>query len=226
MTDLDLGMNNWVSTPFKPITKPINRGKVLTTEELERLGKFQRYADVDGDGIPYRTLPGTKHPLAAYFTRGTGHTINATYSERPEDWKLIIDRLAKKFETARKELPPPVIDLANDGKADIGIIAYGSTDVAMSEARHQLETESDIKTDYLRIRALPAHEKVREFIANHRVTYVVEQNRDAQLASILRMDWPEVATNIKSVLYYDGLPIDARSISDGIVASEKVRKSP
>jgi 2-oxoglutarate ferredoxin oxidoreductase subunit alpha len=164
--------------------------------------------------------------LAAYFTRGTGHTINATYSERPEDWKLIIDRLAKKFETARKELPPPVIDLANDGKADIGIIAYGSTDVAMSEARHQLETESDIKTDYLRIRALPAHEKVREFIANHRVTYVVEQNRDAQLASILRMDWPEVATNIKSVLYYDGLPIDARSISDGIVASEKVRKSP
>lgn len=218
ITDLDFGMNYWMSDPFKPLTKPLDRGKVLTAEQLTKLGKFQRYADVDGDGIPYRTLPGTKHPLAAYFTRGTGHTINATYSEKSEDWQYGLDRLAKKFETARKQLPAPVI--SNKG-SDIGIIAFGSSDPAVEEARFLLESESSIKTDYLRMRALPAHAQVQEFIEKHRVTYLVEQNRDAQMASILRAEWPELANKIKSVLHYNGLPLDARSVTTAISTGEK-----
>jgi len=218
MTDLDFGMNNWMSDPFKPMTKPLDRGKVLSADDLERIKKFQRYADVDGDGIPFRTLPGTKHPLAAYFTRGTGHTVNATYSEDHDNWKAGLDRLAKKFETARKELPAPVI--SNKG-SDIGIIAFGSSDPAVEESRFQLEDELSIKTDYLRMRALPAHAQVKEFIEKHRVTYLVEQNRDAQMASILRAEWPEIATKIQSVLHYNGMPVNARFITDAVLNVEK-----
>src|SRR4029077_13532512 len=112
MTDLDLGMNSWMSEPFMPLAKPIDRGKVLSSADLERLGQFARYKDIDGDAIPYRTLPGTAHPLAAYFTRGTGHTEDATYSEKPQHWKANLDRLARKFDTARKLLPRPVIESA------------------------------------------------------------------------------------------------------------------
>lgn len=120
MTDLDLGMNNWMSEPFKYPTTPINRGKVLTAADLEKAGKFERYADVDGDGIPYRTLPGTDHPLGAYFTRGSGHTAKATYTEKPEDYLYLMDRLAKKFETAKKHVPAPVVDTVSGAKIEIG----------------------------------------------------------------------------------------------------------
>jgi 2-oxoglutarate ferredoxin oxidoreductase subunit alpha len=109
MTDLDLGMNSWMSEPFDPITKPLDRGKLLSAEELNKLGEFGRYKDVDGDGICYRTIPGTNHPNAAYFTRGTGHTDMATYSEKPKDWKNNMDRLARKFDTARKHMPRNVL---------------------------------------------------------------------------------------------------------------------
>ena len=217
MTDLDLGMNSWMTDPFTPLTKPIDRGKVLSAEDLTRVGQFARYRDVDGDGIPYRTLPGTDHPLAPYFTRGTGHNEAATYSEKPKDWKNNLDRLVRKFDTARKLLPRPVIETAPG--ATIGVIAYGSSDMAVREARAMLAARG-VPLDYLRLRALPIDTEVRDFVRDHRVVYLVEQNRDAQAASILRLEMPERATAIRSVLHYSGLPIDAQSVVEGITAQE------
>ena len=217
MTDLDLGMNSWMTDPFLPLTKPIDRGKVLSAEDLERVGQFGRYRDVDGDGIPYRTLPGTDHPLAPYFTRGTGHNEAATYSEKPKDWKNNLDRLVRKFDTARTLLPRPVIETAPG--ATIGVIAYGSSDMAVREARAMLAARG-VPLDYLRLRALPIDTEVRDFVRDHRVVYLVEQNRDAQAASILRLEMPERATAIRSVLHYSGLPIDAQSVIDGITEQE------
>jgi 2-oxoglutarate ferredoxin oxidoreductase subunit alpha len=221
MSDLDLGMNNWMSDPFPPIDKPIDRGKVLDAAALAKLGEFKRYKDVDRDGICYRTLPGTDHPLGAYFTRGTGHTDAATYSEKPKDWKDNMDRLARKFETARKLMPRPVLRTAPGGAAEIGIIAYGSSDPAVEEARFRLQKERGLGTDYLRLRALPIDGDVRAFIAEHRVVYVVEQNRDAQCASILRLECPARATAIRSVLHYSGLPLDAETVIEQILAEEQ-----
>jgi 2-oxoglutarate ferredoxin oxidoreductase subunit alpha len=217
MMDLDLGMNSSMSEPFSPPTKPIDRGKVLSTADLERLGEFARYKDIDGDAIPYRTLPGTDHPLAAYFTRGTGHTEQATYSEKPHHWKANLDRLSRKFDTARKLLPRPVVETAPG--ASVGIIAFGSSDMAVREARTILAANAT-PTDYLRLRALPIDTEVRDFIRAHRIVYVVEQNRDAQVASILRLEMPDRATMIRSVLHYSGLPIDAQSVVDGITQQE------
>lgn len=218
MSDLDLGMNFWISNPFKTPTKDMDRGKVLTAEDLERAKKFERYRDVDGDGIPYRTLPGTKHPAAAYFNRGTGHTAAATYSEKPEDWKSNIDRLSKKFDTARKEVPAPIIE--KDSKSDIGIIAYGSSDPAVKESLFQLKSEAKLEIGYMRLRALPVSDAVRNYVASHRVIYLVEQNRDAQMASILRMEYPDLAPKIVSILHYNGMPIDARTITENILKHE------
>jgi 2-oxoglutarate ferredoxin oxidoreductase subunit alpha len=221
MLDLDLGMNSWMSDPFKPITTPIDRGKVLTAEDLTKLGDFGRYKDVDGDGITYRTLPGVDHPLGAYFTRGTGHTDAATYSEKPKDWKNNMDRLVRKFDTARKLMPRPIIETTPG--ADIGIIAFGSSDPSVQEARTLL-AEGGTKTDYLRLRALPIDVDVREFIANHRVVYVVEQNRDAQCTSILRLECPDRATSIKAVLNYNGLPLDAVTVVEQVLGEEQKEK--
>jgi 2-oxoglutarate ferredoxin oxidoreductase subunit alpha len=223
MTDLDLGMNNWMSEPFKPITKPIDRGKVLSDADLAKVEHFARYKDIDSDGICYRTLPGSSHPSSAYFTRGTGHTDNATYSEKPEDWAGNLDRLARKFETARKLMPRPIVKTMPG--ADIGIIAFGSSDPAVEEARYLLEHDEKTKTDYLRLRALPIDQDVRDFITSHRVVYIVEQNRDAQCASILRLECPEQATKMKSVLHYNGLPIDAMSIVEDILEQERKGKA-
>jgi 2-oxoglutarate/2-oxoacid ferredoxin oxidoreductase subunit alpha len=224
MTDLDIGMNSWMSDPFVPIAKPIDRGKVLTAEDLTRLGEFGRYKDLDGDGICYRTLPGTNNPIGTYFTRGTGHTDTATYSEKPHDWKNNIDRLARKFDTSRKLLPRPAIELVPG--AEIGIIAYGSSDPAVQEARAALKADSSVVADYLRLRALPVDTDVRSFIESHRVVYVVEQNRDAQVASILRLEMPERAPSIQSILHYSGLPIDAQTIVEGVLAAEAGAKKP
>lgn len=223
MLDLDLGMNSWMSDPFEPLTKPIDRGKVLTAEDLTRIGSFARYKDVDGDAIPYRTLPGTDHPLAAYFTRGTGHTDAATYSEKPKDWKNNMDRLARKFDTARTLMPRPVLHTMPG--AEVGIIAFGSSDGAVEEARAKLKKDKGVATDYLRLRALPIDKEVRAFIDQHEVVYVVEQNRDAQCASILRLECPSRTLAIESVLHYSGLPIDAQSIVEGILAGQ-ARRSP
>jgi 2-oxoglutarate/2-oxoacid ferredoxin oxidoreductase subunit alpha len=222
LQDLDLGMNSWMSDPFKPIDAPIRRGKVLSAQELDKVGEFARYRDVDGDGIPYRTIPGTDHPLAAYFTRGTGHTDRATYSEKPHDWKDNIDRLARKFETARKKMPRPVV--SSMAGADIGIIAYGSSDPAVQEARDRLHKTHGVATDYLRLRALPIDVEVREFIAKHRVTYIVEQNRDGQCAQIIMLDCKEEIPKMRNILHYSGLPIDGQFIVDQLLAQEAQEK--
>src|SRR5579864_1205656 len=219
LSDLDLGMNNWMSKPFTYPDKPIHRGKVLSEADLKRLGSFARYKDVDGDGIPYRTLPGTDHPAASYFTRGSGHNDKAQYSERGEDYVRNVDRLARKFETARAFVPGPVEEVS--GTSKIGIIAFGTSHWAVTEAHDQMKKEHGLKTDYLRLRAYPFNQQVHEFIAEHERIYVVEQNRDAQMLDLLKLDAaPDQIVKLRSVLHYDGLPIDARSVSDEIIAQE------
>jgi 2-oxoglutarate/2-oxoacid ferredoxin oxidoreductase subunit alpha len=220
MSDLDLGMNNWMSDPFPYPDKPIDRGKVLSKEDLDKLGGFGRYKDVDGDAIGYRTLPGTKHPAAAYFTRGSGHNAQGNYSERPEDYENNMERLRRKFENVRAVAPSPVIESMPN--AEIGIIAFGTTHWALTESRDQLRDEHKLATDYLRIRAFPFSHEVADFVRSHKRVYVVEQNRDAQMFSLLRIDLDnELVAKLRSVARLDGLPIDARSVTDEIAAMEE-----
>jgi 2-oxoglutarate ferredoxin oxidoreductase subunit alpha len=217
LSDLDLGMNNWMAHPFQYPDKPPDRGKVLTSEDLERLGQFERYRDVDGDGIPYRTLPGTPHPLAAYFTRGSGHNEKAGYSERPEDYKNLMDRLARKMDTARSFVPQPLVDL--NPSARVGLIAYGTTDWAVVESRDQLKEEG-IESSYLRIRALPFTADVQDFVNRHDRVYVIEQNRDGQMGDLIKLKVGRQCDRIQKVLHYTGYPIDARTITEAISAAE------
>jgi len=220
MSDLDLGMNNWMSDPFEyPDDIPIDRGKVLTEEDLQRLGRFSRYLDADGDGIPYRTIPGTAHPAAAYFTRGSGHNEEAEYTERPTDYVRLMDRLAKKFVTARQFVPRPVVEKA--AGAQIGVIAYGSTHHAIEECRDQLRSEQGLESSYLRIRALPFSQEVEDFIVEHDRIYVVEQNRDGQMRDLLRLEYPDLSLKLRTVRHYNGIPIDARFVTNAILAQEK-----
>ena len=221
MLDLDLGMNYWMADQFKYPTAPLKRGKVLTSEDLDRLGSFERYRDVDGDGICYRTLPGTENPAAAYFTRGTGHNEAAQYSEKPDDWVRNMDRLARKFKTARKLVPPPVIDEVEG--ASLAMIVCGTTDLAAVESREQLADEHGLKTSYMRLKAYPFGEDLVDFIRGHDRVYVVDQNRDGQLFQLIRTDCPaELVSRLRSVRYYGGLPIDARTITDSIAEQEEL----
>jgi 2-oxoglutarate ferredoxin oxidoreductase subunit alpha len=212
LSDLDLGMNLWMSRPFSYPETGFDRGKVLGRDELERLeGQWGRYRDVDGDGIPYRTLPGTEHPAAAYFTRGSGHDENARYTESAEVYAANMDRLARKFETARKLVPEPL--LQGPGDARIGLIAFGTTHHAVVEAMDELAADG-IRVDYMRIRALPLTEGVAEFIDGHERCYVIEQNRDGQLYDQLRLAVaPELVGRLRSIRHYDGRPIPAQSIT-------------
>lgn len=222
-TDLDLGMNNWMSDPFTYPEKELDRGKVLTAEDLERLkGDWGRYRDVDGDGIPYRTLPGTEHPAASYFTRGSGHNPDARYSERPEVFSNLLDRLGRKHDTARSVIPQPVVDKVDGAK--IGLIAYGSTDLPMEEARVQLEREYGVKTDYLRLRALPLNERTTEFVNQHEAVFVIEQNKDGQMGDLIRLHVGKACEKVHKVLHYDGLPIDARFITDTISQHQGIER--
>jgi len=219
MSDLDLGMNNWMSDPFPYPKTPIERGKVLTKEDLSKLGGFSRYKDVDGDGVGYRTLPGTEHPAAAYFTRGSGHNDKALYSERPQDYEANMERLQRKFEHARGLVPAPVSETMPN--AEIGIIAFGSSHWALTESRDQLRDEYKVATDYLRIRAYPFAHEIADFVRTHKRVYVVEQNRDAQMMSLLKLDLDNaLAPKLRSVARLDGLPLDARSVTDEIIAME------
>lgn len=218
MSDLDLGMNNWMCDPFKPIEKEISRGKLLSAEQLEAQKGFKRYADVDGDGIPYRTLPGVESDYAAYFTRGTGHRDDATYTESSVDWKKNIDRLKRKHDTARKLVPESIF--VGSGKQKRAIVAYGSSDPAIFEALHILSKTYNLEFDYMRIRALPATQKTIEFMKNHETVYFVEQNRDGQMASIIRAEEPELAVRIKPILHYDGMSISATAIVKLILNAE------
>ncbi len=219
LTDLDLGMNNWMSDPFDYPEKPLDRGKVLTKEDLDRLGGFARYRDVDGDAVGWRTLPGTKHPKAAYFTRGSGHNDAAGYTERPDEYQKVMERLTRKFESARKLLPAPVA--VKDGTSKIGFLAYGTTDFALRESMEQVKKEYGKDVDYMRIRAYPFAHEIHDFVASHERVYVVEQDRDGQLASLLKLDLPaEQVVKLRSILHYNGLPIDARTITEEFAAKE------
>jgi len=219
MSDLDLGMNNWMSDPFPYPTAPIQRGKVLSKEDLDRLGGFARYKDVDGDGIGYRTLPGTVHPAAAYFARGSGHNEKAQYSERADDFENNMERLNRKFETARSFVPRPEITRGHNAK--IGIIGYGTSHWGITESRDQLRDEYKIETDYLRLRAYPFTREVHEFIEQHEHVYVVEQNRDAQMLELLKLDAkPALIGRLRSIAHITGLPLDARSITDELTSME------
>ncbi|HLW18140.1 MAG TPA: 2-oxoacid:acceptor oxidoreductase family protein [Actinomycetota bacterium] len=217
MMDLDLGMNNWMADPFTYPEKPINRGKLLTQETLKRIGEWGRYKDVDGDGIPYRTIPGDQMPV--YFARGSGHNAKGQYSERPDDYVDNMDRLSRKFETARTHVPKPVIDM--NPKAKVGFIAFGTSEYATAESRDQLREEMKFDTSYFRLRAYPFTDELVKFVDAHERIYVIEQNRDAQLLQLLKLELtPERIAKLRSVLHYSGLPIDARSITDDVLAQE------
>jgi 2-oxoglutarate ferredoxin oxidoreductase subunit alpha len=219
LSDLDLGMNNWMAEPLPYPETPLDRGKVLSKADLDRLGGFARYRDVDGDGIGWRTLPGTDHPRAAYFTRGTGHDDQAGYSEKSEVFEQNMARLRRKLEGARPALPQPV--LTGTGSR-LGLLAHGSSDPAVREALGQLQREAGLGADYLRVRAWPFAAAVRDFVAGHDRVYVVEQDRDAQLLALLRLELePQLAGRLRSVAHLTGLPIDARSVTDEILAQER-----
>ncbi len=219
MSDLDLGMNNWMASCFAYPQESLRRGKVLTGEELNQASEFARYLDVDGDGIPYRTLPGNPHPWAAYFTRGSGHNEKAQYSERPEEYTRNMDRLARKYETARGRVPGPVVDY-NPG-AEVGLVAFGSSHWALVEARDQLCSLHSVETSYLRLRAFPFSDEVERFLRAHNRVYVVEQNRDGQACDLIRLAIdPREVVKLRSVRHYDGLPITARAIVKQVMEQE------
>ena len=219
MSDLDLGMNNWMSEPFQYPDKPQKRGKVLSAEDIERLGGFARYKDIDGDAIGYRTLPGTDHPAAAWFARGSGHNEKGHYSERPDDYANNMDRLARKFDTTRTLVPKP--EIVRNAGHEVGIIAYGTSHHAVVETLEQLQSEYGVNSDYLRLRAYPFTRETHQFVAAHKRVYVIDQNRDGQMLQLLKLDVPvpDIA-RLRSVRHYNGLPIDARSITDDIISQE------
>jgi 2-oxoglutarate ferredoxin oxidoreductase subunit alpha len=221
LSDLDLGMNLWMTPAFQYPDKPFDRGKVLSKEDLDRLaGEWARYKDVDGDGVTYRTLPGTDHPAAGFFTRGSGHDEHARYTENAGSYARNMDRLSRKFETARMALPAPVID--ETAKSPVGLIAFGSTHAAVIEARERL-ADSGRTFDYMRIRALPLSAEVAEFVRRHERMYVVEQNRDGQMFDLIRLALPpDLNDRVRSIRHYDGQPIPADSIVEPLMETEAV----
>jgi 2-oxoglutarate ferredoxin oxidoreductase subunit alpha len=220
-SDLDLGMNNWMSNAFEYPEAPQKRGKVLTKEDLDRLGGFGRYTDVDGDGVGWRTLPGTAHPAAAYFTRGSGHDAKAAYTEKPAEYVANVDRLLRKFESIRAAAPSPIADEREDAR--IGIVYCGTSRYGCEESRDQLREESGIETSALRLRAYPFHPDLQDFIERHERVYVVDQNRDGQLHGLMRLDLdPRLTAKLRSIRHYNGLPLDARSVTEEIVRQEGI----
>jgi len=221
LTDLDLGMNNWMTKAFEYPDQPMDRGKVLWEDDLEKMlqernGDWGRYLDIDGDGIPYRTVPGNRHPRSAYFARGTGHDPYGRYSEEPEIWEKGLERLTKKIENARTLCPQPEL---HQSSSRIGIISFGSADPAVCEARDMMAANG-FKTDYLRLRSVPFSPMVRDFIYNHDVVYVVELNRDGQMKQLLTIDNSEMAGKLVSVCHTDGLPLTAQWIAGKITELE------
>jgi len=222
LTDLDLGMNLWMADPFEFPKVPIHRGKVLDAEALAQLeeatpGGWGRYKDVDGDGIPYRTLPGTGDGAGAYFTRGSGHDEYAHYTEDGELYTKNVDRLRRKIDEAAERMPGPLVE--GDG-AEVGILTVGTCHDAVQVARERLREQHAMETDFLRVRAFPFAASIREWIDAHERVYVVEQNRDAQLRRMLVMDFSGLANRLRPVLHYDGLPLDARTVVTQILAAE------
>jgi 2-oxoglutarate ferredoxin oxidoreductase subunit alpha len=218
LSDLDLGMNMHICPRFEYPESPMNRGKVLDAAALEKINSFERYKDVDGDGVAYRTLPGTRHPRAGYFTRGTGHDEAGLYSEDPEVYKKNMIRLNQKWETARTQVPKPIVDSRANTK--VGIVMFGATREAVYEARFLLQKKG-VETNAMRIRAMPFSPECEEFLDAHERIYVVEQNRDGQMLLVLRMIMPQYWEKCHSILTFDGLPPDAETICEAIFEKEK-----
>ena len=223
LSDLDMGMNQWMSKPFEYPKTDMDRGKLLWEKDLdERKGNWGRYLDVDKDGIPYRTLPGNQHPLAAYFARGTGHDEYARYSEEAPVWHRNMDRLKRKHETAKKFVPQPIVK--NVKGAKVGIVGFGSTESAIQEARDQLAA-TGLKSGMMRVRSLPFTKKVETFLEAYDEIVVVEMNRDGQLFLLLCQDFPALAPKLRCAAYQDGLPASASWIRERILdALEKTKK--
>lgn len=221
MLDLDLGMNYWTSAKFAYPDWDMDRGKVLNADDIERLeGDWGRYRDVDGDGITYRTLPGNPHPQAAYFARGTGHDLDANYSEREDDWIENMERLRKKMLSARQWLPEPVIDPSPNTR--IAFVAAGTSHEAVRESRCQLREEFGCEVAYCRVRGYPFSQRTGDFMASYERVYVVEQNRDGQLRTLLRRQFPAIHYRLRSVRYFGGMSLDARTVTESIVEQEKL----
>ncbi len=219
LSDLDFGMNQWMTAPFKYPDTPMDRGKVLWEEDIERLkGDWGRYRDVDGDGIAYRTLPGNRHPQSSYFARGTGHDENARYTEDNDKWHALMDRLKRKYDLARDSMPEPISEI--DKNADVGLIYFGSVEPAIKEARHVL-LEKGLPTSSMRLRAVPFSNKIEKFIADHERVYIVEMNRDGQMHQLLTIEYPQLATKLISIAFMDGLPLTAKYIYEAIIANEE-----
>ncbi len=218
MSDLDLGMNLWMADPFEYPEGGIDRGKVLDEAGLAAVKDWGRYKDVDGDGIPYRTLPGTPGGKGAFFTRGSGHDEYARYTESGEKYVENVDRVRRKIQGSADYLPQPVVDAPG---SPIGLIAYGTSDDAVREARDQLRAEEGIETDYLRIRAFPFPESLRTFVESHERVYVIDQNSDGQMRMLISVEMPDLAPQLTSIRHYTGMPLDARTVSDAVVALEK-----
>jgi 2-oxoglutarate ferredoxin oxidoreductase subunit alpha len=224
--DLDLGMNLWSSEPLKLNQEPFDLGKRLSAQDLDewtKAGKkFRRYFDQDGDGIPYRTVPGNKNRMASYFTRGSGHDADARYSEDEHDYKYILDRLRKKFDTARKFVPKPIVEKERGVKT--GIICYGSSYEPVREARDRLKARG-LRTNHMLIRALPLTSEVTDFLAEHDTIYFVEQNRDGQMAAIIKDEHPDLGAKIVSILIYNGLPATPLEVVNQIFAAAQSAKT-
>jgi 2-oxoglutarate ferredoxin oxidoreductase subunit alpha len=223
MSDLDFGMNQWVTPKFEYPDRPMDRGKVLWETDLEAKlkewkGTWGRYLDVDGDGIPYRTLPGNLDPRSGYFARGTSHDEYAHYTESPETWERLFNRIAKKFVTALQYIPKPV--LAQTIGAEIGIISSGSADPAVVEARDLLLAKG-IKTDYLRIRSIPFSNEVEQFLRSHKQVFVVELNRDGQLLQLLTLKYPGMAEKMVKTAHMDGLPLTAKWVVEQLMQGQE-----
>jgi 2-oxoglutarate ferredoxin oxidoreductase subunit alpha len=220
LSDLDFGMNQWMTKPFEYPDSPMQRGKVLWEDDIEKIvDEWGRYRDLDGDGIPYRTLPGNQHPKSAYFTRGTGHDDEANYSEIPEDWEANMERLDRKFQSARTLVPKPVFDSVDE--AEIGLIYFGSTDPAVREARDKLLSDG-MSVDLMRLRALPIQEEVVDFLRSHNRVYLVEMNRDGQTHQIISVEVPDSSGGFRSLIKNDGFPLTANWIYEQIKILEGV----
>ena len=220
MSDLDIGMNDWMCRDLKwdDNYRP-DRGKMLDKEALDKIEKFYRFVDKDGDGIGYRTLPGVS-AKGAYFARGSGHSQYGTYTEDSTEYQIVLDRLLKKWDTAKRLVPRALID-ATAG-SDIGIVSIGSCEGAIHEAIDVLKTH-DVTVDYMRVRAFPFSEDVDRFLAAHKLLFVVEQNRDAQFRSLLTLETPVEKSKLRSLLHYNGLPISSTFIVDGVLAEIRPR---
>jgi 2-oxoglutarate ferredoxin oxidoreductase subunit alpha len=222
LSDIDIGMNDWMCPEFKWDENYVpDRGKVLDAEQLAGMDKFWRYYDHDNDGIPQRTIPGVSS-RGAYFARGSGHNQYGGYTEDSRDYQLVLDRLRKKWLTAARLVPAAVIEAAGN---ELGIVTVGSGDAPVREAIIRLRTQG-VHLDYLRVRGFPFGEEVERFLNEHKVNFIVEQNRDAQLRGLLTLETGVEKSRLRSILHYNGMPLAAGYVVDGVMGAVQDQARP